>query len=57
MPLYVFVFGVLLSFSAYILPPQFGYISRTILATGVAAGGSCLFLVVAPDIATLPLGV
>ena len=56
MPLYVFVFGVLLSFSAYIMPPQFGYITRTILATGVASGGVCLFLVAAPDIATTPLG-
>ncbi len=56
MPLYVLVFGVLLSFSAYILPPQFGYLTRAILATGVASGGACLLLVLVPDVATAPLG-
>lgn len=56
MPLYMFVFGVLLSFSAYVLPGSFGYVTKAILATGVASAGVCMFLVFAPKIATTPLG-
>ena len=56
MPLYMFVFGVLLSFSAYVLPSNFGYLTKAILATGFAAAAVCVFLIAAPDIATSNLG-
>ncbi len=56
MPLYMFVFGVLLSFSAYVLPANFGYLTKAILATGFASAAVCAFLIAAPDIATSDLG-
>ena len=56
MPLYMFVFGVLLSFCAYVLPSNFGYMTKAILATGFASAVVCILLIAAPDIATSDLG-
>ena len=51
MPVFILAFGVAFSFFMYIMPSGTGWISKIIIAIGLAAAGNIIFLTFAPDFA------
>ena len=56
MPVFILAFGVAFSFFMYVIPSTTGWLSKIIIAIGLAAAGNVIFLTFAPDFALQTFG-